>query len=241
MDALERLNTLCPVCNGPINFEAGRLGEWVNCPHCQDTIALGSVEPLPSPRKTIPQTPGLAPSAWNGFKLLASACALFLLLAGSVLWYFRAAAFQPKPKSLETALAANAPAVPPVQPPVALPTTSPAPLPPLPNLDEVRAEQRRQQQEQWNQQQLIAELRRANDLAEAHARWQQLHEMESRPILEIQPVEVLQPTEIIQPIQQFQFIQTLPPPNRSYGGGLRIGSPVIYNSHSLAGQRVPQS
>jgi hypothetical protein len=241
MDTLERLNTLCPVCDGPINFEAIRLGEWVNCPHCQETIALGSVEPLPSPRTVVSTTAGLAHRAGTGFRLLACAGALFLLLAGGVLWYSRVAAFQPQPKSHEAALAANAPAAPPVQPPVALPTTSPAPLPPLPNLEEARAEQLRQQQEQLNRQQLLAELRRANDLAEANARWQRLHEMESGPMLDLQPVEILQPTEIIQPIQPVQVIQTFPPPIRIYGGGLRIGSPIIYNSHSLAGQRVPQS
>lgn len=241
MAALDRLNTLCPVCDGPINFEAIRLGEWVNCPHCQEMIALGSVEPLPSSRKTIPQTAGPAHSAGTGFRLLACACALFLLLAGGGLWYSKVAAFQPKPKSHETALAASAPTAPPVQPPVALPTTSPPPLPPRPNLDQARAEQLRLQQEQLNQQQLIAELRRANDLAEANARWQRLQEIESGPVLDLQPVEIIQPTEIIQPIQPFQVIQTLPPPIRVYGGGLRIGSPIMYNSHSWAGQRVPQS
>lgn len=57
MDALTQLNTLCPVCDGPIGFEAFRLGERATCPHCWETIALGSVAPLPAEPTLI--TPGL--------------------------------------------------------------------------------------------------------------------------------------------------------------------------------------
>src|ERR1035441_6940110 len=133
MDNTERLNTLCPVCDGPVSFEAYRLGEWVNCPHCQEMIALGSVEPLPAPRAATSRTAVLRPGATNGFKLLACAAAMFCFLAGCVLLYRKVAAVQPQPKSHGTELAAIAKESPPVLPPVALPAAAPAPLPPIPN------------------------------------------------------------------------------------------------------------
>jgi hypothetical protein len=238
MDALTRLNTLCPVCDGPIGFEAFRLGERASCPHCQETIALGSVAPLPSETSLL--SAGLAPGRSRGLTILACAAALFLLIAGGFLVPRKAAVSTIQPASRNTDLAANSGNTLPLQAPVAPPPIAPAVLPPAPIPEDPREEQLRQLQAHLNQQELIAELRRANDIAEANARWQRLRDMESQAQMISQPVEIVEPTEIYQPIQPFQVIQTLPPPIRIYGGGIRNGGAGVYNFHPATGPLVHQ-
>lgn len=238
MDNVERLNTLCPVCDGPIHFEAYRLGEWVNCPHCQETIALGSVEPLPATRTRPVETAAMAWSGRKTFELLACATAMFFLLACGAFWHRKVAAVQPAPKPREPEMAVRADPTPPPQQPAALPASPPTPVLPLPKQDDALAEQIRQRQEQLNQQQLIYELRRANDLAEANARWQQWNEIESQSLLDSQPAEIIQPVEMFQPVQTYQLIQAIQPPIRIYGGGIRIGGQILRNYRPSAGLRV---
>jgi hypothetical protein len=43
MESAEYLTTLCPLCEGSIEFPARGLGEAVECPHCHKFIVLGSV------------------------------------------------------------------------------------------------------------------------------------------------------------------------------------------------------
>jgi hypothetical protein len=244
MGNTESLNTLCPACDGPISFEAYRLGERVNCPHCQEMIELGSVAPLPAQPDAPFQTTAAAPSTGSGFKLLACAAALVVLLAGGVFFGRRVAANQPKPKSQVLEVVAKAKETSPVQPPVALPTPPAMLTPPPPKTDDALAEQARQQQEQANQQQLIAELRRANDLAEANARWQQWKDIQSRAIAESQPREIIEPVEVFEPVemdvpipafQQIEIIQS--PIGGVYNGGLKSGRPIVRGLPGSVGQR----
>jgi hypothetical protein len=51
------IKTLCPVCDGSIEFPADALGQEADCPHCHKTFVLGSV--------TAPAQPEKVPSALN--------------------------------------------------------------------------------------------------------------------------------------------------------------------------------
>jgi hypothetical protein len=234
MDNLERLNTLCPVCDGPVSFEADRLGEQVHCPHCEEMIALGSVVPLPAEQGAPFETTDVDQSARNGIKLLAAVAAIIVLLFGGVLLFRKAKTVQPPAKLNPIEMAAEANHTPPVQPEVTMPTPPPAVTPPLPDQDVVLIELARQRQEEVYQEQVIAEMRRANDLAEANARWQQWNEMQSRSIADSQPSEPIPPAEVVEPVQVFQPIELIQPPIGGvyFRGGMRTGSPA---GHYLSG------
>lgn len=243
MDALTLLTTLCPVCDGPIQFEAYRMGEHVGCPHCQTTIALGAVEPLTPPRhKGIypPEDAEPMPPRRLAVRLAVGVAVLFLAL-GAGWWSWRElAAPSGRWQLARTEVAPpsqSSAAIPPLAPP---PTVGPTASPPIPDSGAVSAELLRQQQELLIQEQLLAELRRANDLAESNARWERSRTVTLQPVLVSQPVEIVEPVQMIQPIQSIQVIQSLPSPIRQYGGGLRIGNPSFYSPHGDSGSRVRQ-
>src|ERR1035441_634952 len=52
MSAEHYIKTLCPLCDGSIEFPAHAFGEMVNCPHCQVLIELG--KPSEPPIKLTP-------------------------------------------------------------------------------------------------------------------------------------------------------------------------------------------
>lgn len=204
-------------------------------------IALGSVEPLPAESDASFQAADGDQSARNGFKLLAAGVAIIVLLFGGVLLYRKGSAVRPPAKSNPIELAAKASEMPLVQPEDSLPTPSaPAAVsPPSPNQDAVLVELIRQRQEEAYQQQVIAEMRRANDLAEANARWQQWNEMQSRLIADSQPSEPNPPVEIVEPAPAFQQIELIQAPIGGvyYGGGMRTGSPAGHYLPGSIGQR----
>jgi hypothetical protein len=239
MDNLERLNTLCPVCDGPVSFEAHRLGELVPCPHCEETIVLGAVESLSVEQDAPSETVYEEQSGQNKLKLLAAAVAIIVLLSGGVFWYRKGTVVQPPAKSNSIEVAATADETPPVQPPVSVPTPPPAVVtPPAPNQDEVLIALTRQRQEEAYQQQVIAEMRRANDIAEANARWQQWNEMQSQLRADSEPSEAIPPGEVIEPAPALPEIEIIQAPIGGvyFGGGMRTGSPIVRNLPGTVGQ-----
>jgi hypothetical protein len=49
MENIEYLKTMCPACDGALEFPAHALGQHAECPHCHKAIVLGSVA-LPPPQ-----------------------------------------------------------------------------------------------------------------------------------------------------------------------------------------------
>ncbi len=51
MENVEYLKTMCPACDGSIEFPAEAIGQRADCPHCHKTIVLGSVAALAQTQK----------------------------------------------------------------------------------------------------------------------------------------------------------------------------------------------
>jgi hypothetical protein len=58
------IKTLCPLCDGSIEFPADALGQQTDCPHCHKTFVLGSVT-APAQTEKVPSTLNQPPPALN--------------------------------------------------------------------------------------------------------------------------------------------------------------------------------
>jgi len=84
MENVQYLKTMCPACDGSIEFPADALGQPVECPHCHKAIVLGSVAARAQPPK-IPSVLRQQPAALNQMnvnqKLLTGAALLAFLVS----------------------------------------------------------------------------------------------------------------------------------------------------------------
>src|ERR1039457_6910878 len=57
MSAEAHIKTLCPLCDGAIEFPAQAFGDMANCPHCQNLIELGKPSEPPVKLPPLPKPP----------------------------------------------------------------------------------------------------------------------------------------------------------------------------------------
>jgi len=65
MENVEYLKTLCPACDGSIEFPADAIGQTTDCPHCHKAIVLGSVAARAQPPEipsVLRQQPAASPT-----------------------------------------------------------------------------------------------------------------------------------------------------------------------------------
>jgi hypothetical protein len=78
MNAEQYIKTLCPFCDGSIEFPEHGVGEMIDCPHCQSQIVLRQIAPKEKPQRTH----WLKPS-----HVIAIICVLFV--CGTILYVRR--------------------------------------------------------------------------------------------------------------------------------------------------------
>src|ERR1017187_9128389 len=90
MENIEHLKTMCPACDGSIEFPSDAFGQQAECPHCRKVIVLGSVAALTQTQR-IPSVVKQSPPALNQMNvnqkiLIAVALVAFLISVCNAPW-----------------------------------------------------------------------------------------------------------------------------------------------------------
>src|ERR1022692_2098371 len=65
MEDAKYLQTLCPACDGSIEFPAHALWEQIDCPHCGKIITLGTVSPAEPEHSQIEESTPVDLEVWR--------------------------------------------------------------------------------------------------------------------------------------------------------------------------------